>query len=160
MKRNFSIILSIFALAFVTLAASATANAQRREVRGLYLNKSQVKSIINRVETRVDYFVGQYDKALDRSRLDGSNREDWLNQRAKDLERATDDMRERFDRSDRWSDNKDEVRRCLNIATDIDRNMRKRKFGRNAETNWANVRFELNSLADVYNLPKVGSAAY
>jgi len=28
------------------------------------------------------------------------------------------------------------------------------------ETNWANVRFELNTLADIYNLARVGSAVY
>lgn len=159
MRRNFSVMLAALAVSIMFFAVDA--NAQKlRETRGRLVNKSQVKKIINRVETRVDHFVTQYDKALDKSKLDGSSREDWLNQRAKDLEHATDDMRERFDRSDAWVENKDEVRKCLNIASDIDRNMNNYKFGRAAETNWANVRFELNTLADVYNLPRVGSAAY
>src|SRR5688500_8601727 len=106
------------------LAVADTASAQRREARGRGLNKAQVKVIINRVEDRVDNFVKNYDKSLDRSKLNGSTREDWLNKRAKDLERATDELRSEFDRRDAWAENKDEVRKCMDIATDIDRNMR------------------------------------
>lgn len=123
-------------------------------------NKAQVKAVINRVEDRVDNFVKNYDKSLDRSRLDGSSRENWLMNRARDLESATDELAREFDRRDAWVENKDEVRRCLNIASDIDRNMRNYRFGVGTENNWANVRFELNTLADIYNLPRVGAAAY
>lgn len=138
-----------------------TANAQRRrEVRGRGLNKGQVKLIIDRVEDRVDNFVDNFDRSLDRSRLNGTSREDWLNKRAKDLESATDELSREFDRRDAWAENRDEVRRCLNIASDIDRNMRNYRYGSSTETNWSRVRYELNSLADAYNMPKVGAAAY
>ncbi len=138
-----------------------TADAQRRrEVRGRALNRAQVKAIINRVEDRVDNFIKNFDKSLDRSRLDGTSREDWLNRRARDLEAATDELAREFDRRDTWAENREEVRRCLNIASDIDRNLRSRRYGSVTEGNWSRVRFELNSLADVYNMPKVGAAAY
>lgn len=143
------------------LSAADTANAQRRrESRGRAMNKAQVKAVINRVEDRVDNFVSNYDKSLDRSKLDGTNREDWLMNRARDLERATDELTREFDRRDAWVENKEETRRCLNIASDIDKNMRNRRFGSGTEANWARVRFELNTLADIYNLPKVGSNVY
>lgn len=143
------------------LLMADTADAQRRrEVRGRGLNKAQVKLIINRVEDRVDNFVKNFDKSLDKSRLDGTSREDWLNKRAKDLESATDELSREFDRRDAWAENREEVRKCLNIATDIDRNMRNYRYGTVTEANWAKVRFELNSLADVYNMPKVGAAVY
>ena len=138
----------------------SSAQKTRLELRGRNLTKAQVKVIIDRVENRVDNFVKNYDKALDHSRLNGSSREDWLNSRAKDLEKATDELRREFDRRDLWVENKDEVRKCLNIASDIDRNMKNYRFGAAAEGNWARVRFELNSLADVYNLPRVGSNVY
>jgi hypothetical protein len=158
------------AVVFVILSAADVAGAQRRrESRGRMRSKTEVKAVINRVEDRVDNFVRQYDRSLDRSRLDGSSRENWLMKRAKDLESATDELAREFDRRDAWGANKDEVRRCLNkdevrrclnIATDINRNMRNYRFGAAAEANWSRVRFELNTLADVYNLPKVGAAAY
>lgn len=148
------------AAVLMVLALAETGNAQRREVRGKMRSKAQVKSIINRVEDRVDNFVKNYDKSLDRSKLNGSSREDWLMKRARDLEGATDELSREFDRRDSWAENKDEVRRCLNIATDIDRNMKNYKFGAATENNWSRVRYELNSLADVYNIPKVGANAY
>jgi hypothetical protein len=163
MKKTGLKIFSIAIAVFVILVAADTSNAQRRvrrEARGVAVTKANVKAIINRVEDRVDNFVKNYDRSLDRSRLDGSSRENWLMNRARDLEKATDELAREFDRRDAWIENRDEVRRCLNIASDIDRNMRNYRFGPAAEGNWNRVRFELNTLADVYNLPKVGANAY
>lgn len=151
----FGMAIGLFFLSFVT-----ESNAQRRESRNRNMTKSQVKTVIDRVEDRLDNFVDNYDKSLDRSRLDGTSREDWLMKRAKDLEGATDELSREFDRNDQWIENKDEVRKCLNIATDIDKNMRNYNFGSRTESNWAKVRYELNTLADIYNLPKVGSSRY
>ena len=151
-----------FGAILLVLGLADTGNAQRnrREVRGRSMSKAQVKAIINRVEDRVDNFVKNFDKSLDRSRLDGSSREDWLMKRARDLESATDELSREFDRRDAWVENKEEVRRCLNIASDIDRNMKNYRYGAATEANWSRVRYELNSLADAYNLPKVGAAVY
>ena len=160
MRRNIAKILVGLSAVVMLLVVSGAADAQRREARGRLLTKAQVKEIVKRVENRVDNFVKNFDRSLDHSKLNGSSKEDWLNRRAKDLEKATDELRREFDRRDAWVENKDEVRKCLNIASDIDRNMRSYKFGRVAEENWARVRFELNTLADVYNLPRVAASAY
>jgi len=145
----------------VVLVLADIGNAQRRrESRNKRMTKAQVEQVINRVEERVDNFDDYFDKSLDNSRLDGTDREDWLNKRASDLESATDELRREFDRRDAWAENKNEVRNCLNIASDIDKTMRNRKFSKNTEAIWGRVRYELNTLADIYNLPKVGSKAY
>ena len=165
MNTNYLKVFAGVAAVFMILMMAETGNAQRnarirREARGHVMTKAQVKNVINRVEDRVDNFVKNYDKSLDRSRLDGSSRENWLMNRARDLERATDELAREFDRRDAWIENKEETRRCLNIATDIDRSMRTHRFGPATENNWANVRFELNTLADIYNLPRVGANVY
>ena len=161
MRKQFFSILTGMMVVFAVLMMADSTNAQkRREARGKKYSKAQVKKVIERVETRVDNFVENYDEALDNSRLDGTEREDWLMKRARDLENATDELEREFDRSDRWIENKAEVRKCLNIATDINRNMKNRRYGKKTESNWARVRYELNTLADIYNLPKVGSRAY
>lgn len=148
----------------IVLSFADSADAQprggRREARGRAMNKAQVKVVINRVEDRVDNFVKNFDRSLDRSKLDGSSRENWLMNRARDLERATDVLARGFDRSDAWIENKEETRRCLNIASDIDRNVRKYRYDAAMKANWSNVRFELNTLADIYNLRRVGASVY
>ncbi len=161
MQSNFlRLFVGVSAILIFFTVSDLSAQGTRRESRGRNLSKAQVKVIIDRVEDRVDNFVKNYDKALDHSKLNGSSREDWLNSRAKDLEKATDELRREFDRRDAWVENRDEVRKCLNIASDIERNMRNYRFGSAAEGNWSRVRYELNSLADVYNLPRVGANSY
>lgn len=161
MRNNLIKVFAGLAAVLMILTFADVSNAQRRrESRGRKMTKAQVKAVIDRVENRVDNFVRHYDKSLDNSRLNGSRREDYLNGRAKQLENATDELAREFQRRDAWIENKDEVRRCLNIASDIDKNIRNRRFTRDTENIWAKVRYELNTLADVYNLPKVGSRAY
>lgn len=152
---------AVLSVALVILTFADTGNAQRRrESRGKGMTKAQVKAVINRVEDRVDNFVSNFDRSLDHSKLNGTSREDWLMKRARDLESATDELSREFDRRDAWIENREEVRRCLNIATDIDRNMKNYRYGAAAENNWSRVRYELNTLADIYNMAKVGSAVY
>lgn len=153
------IALSAFVLLF-GLADTASAQYRRGQRYRTTTTKAQVDRVIKRVETRVDRFVGEYDRSLDRSRLDGTGREDWLNKRARDLESATDELRREFDRRDSWYENRDEVRRCLNIASDIDKSIRTLRLGPATEGNWAQVRAELNALADVFNEPRIGSRRY
>ncbi|MGI8884907.1 MAG: hypothetical protein ACR2IA_11770 [Pyrinomonadaceae bacterium] len=159
-KKIFNLCLSLAALVLILTFADVSNAQRRRESRGRGMNKAQVKQVINRVEDRVDNFVKLYDKSLDRSKLNGTKREDWLMERAKNLESSTDELAREFDRRDTWAKNKDEVRKCLNIATDINRNMTSRKYSADTEAIWAKVRYELNTLADIYNIPKVGANVY
>lgn len=160
MKKQFVRIFFIAIVAFGALSLVDSTQAQPRRARGKVYTKAEVDQIIKRVETRSDNFKKEFDRALDKSRLNGSNREDELNDYAKDLERQTDELRREFDRRDLWIENKDEVRHCLDTASKLDVAMRNRKLGRDVESTWAALRYELNTLARVYNLPVVGSSAY
>jgi hypothetical protein len=153
---------------FITLAAvcallilSVPGEAQRRRTpRQRGYTKMEVNNIIKRVEERSDRFVKLFDRSLDRSRLDGSNREDRLNEYARNLEKALDDLRGEFDRKENYVETRPEVRRCLDIATNINVATRNRRLGGETERQWALLRAELNTLANVYGLPMVGSFAY
>ena len=149
---------------FIALAAvcavlilSVPSEAQfRRRVRARWLTKAEVNEIIRRAENRSDEFVRLFDRALDRSRVDGTNREDRLNEKARNLENALDELRREFDRKESYIETRPEVSRCLNIAEDINRTMRHRRLGAGAERQWALLRAELNALAQVYNLRLIG----
>ena len=146
--------------AFATVTIfTGTVEAQGR-ARGKFYTKAQVEAVIRRVEERTDNFVSNFDESLDNSGLDGTEREDRLMDRARDLERATDELRREFDRRDRWIENRPEVRKCINIASDIDRTMKNRRLGPVTEANWTKLKYELNTLAKIYELPKVGSGSY
>ena len=160
MKTHTFKITYIAAALLAALLLSDSAPAQPRRGRGRAYTKADVERIIKRVENRSDEFKKEFDKALDRSRLNGTKREDQLNQYAKDLEKATDELRREFDRRDQWIENRDEVRRCLALASKLDVAMRNRRLGSKVESTWSALRYELNTLAQVYNLPLIGSGAY
>lgn len=155
MKKSLFNLFAVLSVVMTVLVLSSVSNAQPRVARGKVYTKDEVKQIINNVENRVDKFRKEFDKSLDNSRLNGSDREDYLNDRAKNLEKATDELRREFDKHDLWIENKDEVRKCLNIAQDINVAMKNRHLGPVTESNWANVRYELNTLAKIYNLPTI-----
>lgn len=155
--KNYSLKFLVIIVAIVgsICAMSGEANAQ---IRRNNLSRAQIDRLIKNVEERVDRFVVQFDYALDNSRLNNTQREDNLNQRARDLEAATDELRREFDRNDSKRENSAEVRKCLNIASDINVAMKNRRLNAASERNWAAVRNELNALARAYNLPPIGSA--
>src|ERR1044071_1236803 len=129
------------ATAFTVLLVAGFAQAQPRVARGRVYTKAEVDRIIKRVEDSSDKFKKEFDKALDRSRLNNTNREDQLNDYAKDLEHATADLRSEFDRNDQWIENKEQVRKCLALASKINIAMRNRRLGPKVENRWATLRY-------------------
>jgi len=127
--------------------------AQRRGPHGKIWTKPEVDQLIKNAEDRSDSFVKLFDKALDKSALDGSNREDRLNERAKDLEKAMDKLRSEFDHKENYPETKPEMVKVLNIASEINGVMLRRSLRANVEEEWLFLRRELNILASVYYLP-------
>lgn len=131
-----------------------SAFAQGR-ARGRFYSKSDVDRIIKRVETRSDEFKDIVDKTLDRSALDGSNKEDNINEQVKQLEKALDNLRSDFDRRDSWRETHNEVRAVLNQADEVGRIVKRNRFNANVQRSWVALRTDLNTLAGIYNLPKL-----
>lgn len=149
------------AVVCAVLILSVPGEAQRRRSpRQRGYSKVEVNAIIRRVEDRSDRFVKLFDKSLDRSRLDGTNREDRLNEYARNLETALDQLRREFDRKENYVETRPEVRRCLDIAMNINVAVRNRRLGGETERQWALLRAELNTLADVYGLPMIAQPQY
>ncbi|MBA3440629.1 MAG: hypothetical protein H0T92_12235 [Pyrinomonadaceae bacterium] len=147
-----SLLLTLAALCGV-LFSFQTADAQgRRGYNDRAYTKANVEQVIRRVEERSDRFVGVFDRALDRSRLDDSRREDRLNERAKELEERIDSLRSEFDRRDRYQDTRSQVSEVLRTANGINTVIVRRRLTTDAEREWAALRRELNALARVYNL--------
>ncbi len=153
MSKNISkVIMAAIALFMVALMSIPAEAQYSRRNRGRGYTKAQVEQIIRRLENQSDRFVRSFDRSLDNSRVDGSMREDNLNQRARDLENALDALRQDFDRMDRYQDTRAQVSSVLNVAEDINRAVRNRRLRGNTERLWSRVRTELNTLASVYNL--------
>ena len=129
------------------LTSDAQAQTRRQTVRRV--NDRQVENIIRSVERRSDVFRRSFDAALDRSRLDGTNTEDSVNEFVKNFEEATNDLRSRFNgRTAVASD----VEIVLNRAALIDRFMRTNLRQRRVQGDWILLRGDLQRLATAYNV--------
>jgi hypothetical protein len=145
----------IFVLTLVTAGLLLTTAFGQGRARGRYYTKGQVDDIIKRVETNSDRFKETVDKSLDRSVLDGSNREDNYNEQVKELEKALDNLRDDFDRRQGWFESRSQVADVIREADEVGRIVRKPVFGSKVQKQWARVRTDLNTLAGVYNLPRL-----
>ena len=97
-------------------------------------------------------FVAIFDRALDRNRLEGTIREDRLNERAMQLERELNVVRREFNRTSNHYNVRSHIANALNVAQGINTVMRNRRLHPVAERLWMLLRSESNRLAAVYNL--------
>ncbi len=137
---------SVLMIAAMVSASFITAQAQRRPYR---LTDQQVEQIIRRVETNADRFRSSLDGALDNSRLDGTRREDNINEFIRSFESATDRLRERFDNRNSVAA---DVQAVLDSATRIDGFLQRNQLNARVGSDWSVLRTDLNTLADAYNV--------
>ncbi|MEW6363977.1 MAG: hypothetical protein AB1714_04995 [Acidobacteriota bacterium] len=135
----------------VMIAFVGPATAQGVD-HGKVYTKAEVEQIIKVVEDHADKFRKLVDKELDKSILDGTKREDSINEQVKDLEKALDALKAKFDKSDTWMETRSEVADVLREAADINGLFRLRTYGK-VRAGWEILRVEINKLAGIYNLP-------
>ena len=152
MKR-FTSTMTLF-LMCSALFISASVAAAQGTAGGRFFTKADVERIIKRVEERSDSFRKVIDRTLDRSALDGTNREDNINQQVQELENAIDTLRKDFDRAQTWQETRAQVQRVLNEADEVNAMIRRGRWRRGGavKSEWALVRNDLNRLAGVYDL--------
>src|SRR3954470_2534555 len=102
MKTN-QLVRNLFVLGILALASPVLASAQGNYYPGgrfgdnYRYNRYQLKAAIDRVQDRSRDFSRALDRNLDRSHLDGTRREDLINDVAKDFRRGADELHDRFD---------------------------------------------------------------
>jgi hypothetical protein len=109
----------------------------------------EVEEILHRVERQSDVFRKSLDSALDKSRLDGTRREDDINSFVKEFYKETKRLHDRFD-SHKSTTN--DVTTVLGRAADIEQFMRRNRLRREAQRDWAALKGYLDELAQVYNV--------
>ena len=138
----------------VTFVLPTVAAAQGTGPGGKFYTKADVERIIKRVEERSDEFRKVIDRSLDRSALNGTNREDNINQQIKELENAIDKLRKDFDRANTWQETRQQVQKVLDESDEVNTLMRRGRWRRGGvvKSEWALVRSDLNRLFGIYNL--------
>ena len=146
LKRSFGAVM----MCCMVLALAAPSFAQWRG--SSRYNRGSIDRLIRQAESRSNQFVAVFDRALDRSRLEGTIREDRLNERAAELERQLNVARGELDRSTNHWAIRSAISNALNVAQNINTVMRRRQLTPNAERQWMLLKSDMNRLAAAYGL--------
>jgi hypothetical protein len=161
------IIPTVILAAFIVLSLPAMAAAQgsnqwwqdrdygRDRGRGDdYYNRYQrerLRASARRISDLSRQFERDMDRALDRSRVDGTRREDRINDVARDFRFAAEDFRYRLGDARNLYRATSSARNLLQLGARIDRLMSRMRFiDSRAVSDWAQIRQELRVISDAY----------
>lgn len=112
-------------------------------------NETQVRNLLNRLETRTDTFRASVDRQLDNSRLDNTQTEDNIIAYVDAFENATDELRRDFDGRQVESN---DVTQVLNYGWYVNDFMNRNRLNTATERQWTQIRTDLNQLSRLYNV--------
>jgi predicted glycoside hydrolase/deacetylase ChbG (UPF0249 family) len=113
------------------------------------ISDKEVEDVIHRLESQSDKFRKSLDSALDKSRFDGTRREDDINAFVKDFYKETKTLHDHFDSHKSTTS---DVQTVLDRAAQIDQFMRRNRLKKDAQKDWTVLRAYLDELARVYNV--------
>lgn len=115
------------------------------------VSDKQVEEIIHRIESQSDVFRKSLDRALDKSRLDGTRREDDINSFVKEFYKETKVLHDHFDGHKSTTS---DVQTVLERAAQIEQFMRRNRLrnDQDARRDWATLRGYLDELTRVYSV--------
>lgn len=162
MKNRRTLSLSIFASAVLALCLPALAAAQgtygypdygrnRNGNNGRY-DERYVRDSINRLDRLAKDFDRDLDRALDHSRVDGTQREDRINAQGHDFRRAVSNLKSNFGNGRDLNRSRDEAQRVLQEAQQFDRIGRSRVVDNRIASEWSQIQQELRIISDAYGL--------
>lgn len=156
---------SIFAVGLIALFLPVMASAQggydpwgrnRNDNYGRY-DERYLRDSIHRLDRLAKEFEKDLDRALDRSRTDGTRREDNLNNQARQFRNAVGNLKSRYGNGRDLNRSRNEAQRVLQEAQQLDRIAATRRIGGNeVASDWAQIRQELRTISNAYGLSSYG----
>ncbi len=117
--------------------------------RGTYGNTNNV---VRSLKSRTREFTRQLDRDLDRGRLNGSRREDQINQLADRFKDAVNDLDNNYYNNNRgYGRNDNEMRRVFDYAGQIERAIGRAQVSYQTRNLWSAIRNDLQSISRGYN---------
>lgn len=118
------------------------------------LAKPDVKQALDQLEASTDRFEEKFRNALQHSTANMTDRQRMWNRWADYLERVTDDMLEEYKEND-IAEVQEELERTLMVSEAINRAMLRSDLSGASESEWRNVRNQINVLANAFAYPGI-----
>lgn len=112
--------------------------------------RRRLREIARRIDDRARDFDRSVDRLLDRSRLDGTRREDHINNDVEDFRRAAARFRDRAGEGNSLNRSADEARQLLDTAAHVGTYINRLRFDARVRSDWMQIRADLRTVADIY----------
>ena len=150
---------SILGAAFLALCFPAIAAAQwgrypdNRDNRdyGRYDDR-YVRDSAQRLDRLAKDFERDMHRTLDRSRVNGSRREDAINDLVHDFRRAAGDFKSRVGNGRDLNRSANEAQRVVQLGDAVERQARPRWFDSRLASEWSQIRRELQTIESIYGI--------
>ena len=109
-----------------------------------------LKDSAQRLDRLAKDFERDMDRALDHSRVNGTSREDRINEEVHQFRRAAGDFKSRVGNGRDLNRSANEARRLLDEAQQVNRIARPRWFDGRLASQWSSIEQELRFIGDVY----------
>ena len=160
MTNRHTLKFSIFAAAVLALSLPVAASAQwggypqnrypdNRDNRGRYDDRG-LRDSVQRLDRLSKDFERDMDRALDRSRVNGSRQEDRINDQVHQFRDAVGDLKSRVGNGRDLNRSADEAQRVLQEGQQLDRVARPRWYDNRLASEWSQIQQELRYIGDVY----------
>lgn len=168
MTNRHTLKFSILAAAVLALCLPAVAAAQwgrnqdnrypdnrypdnSRNGRSGRYDERYVRDSVQRLDRLAKDFENNMDRALDRSRVDGTQREDQINGLVHDFRRAVGRLKSQVGNGRDLNRSVDDADRVLQLANNLDR-VGARRLDQRTASEWSQIQNELRNISDIYGL--------
>jgi hypothetical protein len=124
----------------------------RRGGRMSDYERRELRDLARRINDRSKDLQRDIDRALDNSRVNGTRREDNINQEARDLRNASERFKDVAGDSNDLYRSSDDARRLLDQASRISRMLNRARLDNRAGNDWNQLRNDLRTVANIYNM--------
>jgi len=110
-----------------------------------------VRDSVHRLDRLAKDFENDMDRALDRSRANGTQREDQINGLVHDFRRAVGSLKSQVGNGRDLNRSVDEADRVLQLADNLNR-VGARRLDQRTASEWSQIQNELRNISDIYGL--------
>jgi hypothetical protein len=160
--NRFGKLLSVFAFSLLILGLPVLASAQwnggggyGRNNGGGYLNAA-----IKDLKSRSKSFSHELDRDLDRSRIDGTRREDRINEVAKEFRDAASRLDSRSNGGRDIGRSYNEADNTLRLGRELQNMVGRARISNNLQGDWNLISQDLRTIADAYGTNGRGNGGY
>jgi len=157
-KKTFAFMMMGAVLVIATLWMPVSTEAQvvlRNQNR---LNRGDVERIVARLENSSDRFRRAFDQQMDRNRRPNDDRYVRV---VDEFEVAVDRLRREFNNNNAsWWQARNQVSEVVREGQDVNVMMNSLSFRRNLEVQWRTMRTDVNTLADIFDLPGLNGGGW